>query len=230
MTVVILQSNYLPWKGYFDLVHDADKFVFYDCVQYTKNDWRNRNIIYTRNGKQWLTIPVSASAVKGCIDEVPLADASWQEVHFRTLLYGYKRAPFFHQLEELMDDYLTCKKWSTLSQLNQYLIKVISIKLGCTKEFIDSRELAPEGDRLERLIGILNKLGATRYISGKAAASYIEGKEQLFQDNGIELLYKEYPNYRPYRQLTTPFENGVSILDLVAHLKWDDIPTHIWKL
>jgi hypothetical protein len=230
MTVVILQSNYVPWKGYFDLIHDADKFVFYDCVQYTKNDWRNRNVIYTRNGKQWLTIPVSASAVKGSIDEVSLDDDSWQELHFRTLLYGYKRAPFFEQLLELMEDYLQRKKWKSLSQLNQYLIPTISKKLGCTTEFIDSRELSPDGDRLERLIDILTKLGATRYISGKAASSYIMGHEHLFQENGIELVYKEYPNYMPYRQLAMPFENGVSILDLVANLKWDNIPNHIWNL
>jgi hypothetical protein len=58
MTAVVLQSSYIPWRGYFDLIHDADVFVFYDDVQYTVNDWRNRNRIKTANGVVWLTIPV----------------------------------------------------------------------------------------------------------------------------------------------------------------------------
>ena len=229
MTVVILQSNYVPWKGYFDLIHDADVFVFYDCVQYTKNDWRNRNTIYTRNGKQWLTIPVASEAVKGAVDEVVLTDSRWQELHHRTLFFGYKRAPFFHQLEELADDYLVNKQWRSLSELNKYLITSLSARLGCATRFVDARDLSPHGDRLERLIDILKKLGATRYISGQSAAAYLRGNEGVFRDNGIELLYKKYGAYKPYRQLAEPFEEAVSILDMVANLSWEDLPSHIWN-
>jgi hypothetical protein len=229
MNVVILQSNYVPWKGYFDLIHDADVFVFYDCVQYTKNDWRNRNIIYTPNGKQWLTIPIDASAVKLNIDEVSISDAKWQNSHYRSLSVGYGRAPFFHQLRELMEDYLQEKTWISLSELNQYLIKEISKKLGCSTVFVDSRDLSLANDRIERLLGILRQLRATRYISGKSAANYLHSYEHLFHDNGIELVYKEYPTYKVYSQFSNHFEHGVSILDMIAHLSWNDIPNYIWS-
>lgn len=229
MTVVILQSNYVPWKGYFDLIHEADVFVFYDCVQYTKNDWRNRNTIYTRNGKQWLTIPVASEAVKGSVDEVKLTDSRWQQQHHRALFFGYKRAPCSHQLEELANDYLLDKQWESLSELNKYLIVSLSERLGCATRFVDARDLSPSGDRLDRLIDILGKLGASRYISGRAAAAYLSGKESLFQEHGIELIYKSYGPYKPYRQLAKPFEESVSILDLVANIPWQDIPNHIWN-
>jgi len=229
MKAVILQSNYIPWKGYFDLIYDADVFVFYDCVQYTKNDWRNRNRIYTRNGKQWLTIPVAAEAVKGAIDEVKLTDSRWQQQHHRALVLGYKRAPFFHQLRELADNYLLNKQWASLSELNQHLITSLSTRLGCATRFVNARELSPRGERVERLIDILRKLGATRYISGKAAEAYLSGNESLFEGNGIELIYKMYGPYKPYCQLSEPFEEAVSILDLVANLSWQDIPSHIWN-
>src|SRR6185436_3137217 len=101
-TFVVLQSNYLPWRGYFDLIHDADLFIFYDEVQYTKNDWRNRNIIYTKNGKQWLTIPIAQDAVKRKISEVVIQDPAWQERHYKTLHLGYKSAAQYRQLEVLM--------------------------------------------------------------------------------------------------------------------------------
>lgn len=54
--VAILQSNYIPWKGYFDIINMVDEFVLYDCVQYTIRDWRNRNQIKTPSGVAWLTI------------------------------------------------------------------------------------------------------------------------------------------------------------------------------
>ena len=57
--IAILQSNYIPWKGYFDIISKVDEFIFYDEVQYTKHDWRNRNRIKTSNGLIWLTIPVN---------------------------------------------------------------------------------------------------------------------------------------------------------------------------
>ena len=50
MKAAVIQSNYIPWRGYFDIMHDADVFVFYDDVQYTVNDWRNRNRVKTANG------------------------------------------------------------------------------------------------------------------------------------------------------------------------------------
>ena len=154
MKVVILQSNYVPWKGYFDLIHDADVFVFYDEVQYTKNDWRNRNRIYTKNGLQWLTIPVNKEAVNGKISEVKISP-EWQDLHFKSLYLGYKSAPYFSQLDELINDYLVNKKWDSLKDLNQYLIKRISGLLGIKTQFLDSANYTLSGDKIEKLIDLV---------------------------------------------------------------------------
>ena len=67
--IAILQSNYIPWKGYFDIIQKSDVFVIYDEVQYTKNDWRNRNLIKTPNGLEWLTIPVKQNNLDQKINE-----------------------------------------------------------------------------------------------------------------------------------------------------------------
>ena len=71
--IAILQSNYVPWKGYFDLIASVDEFIIYDDVQYTKNDWRNRNQIKTPTGRQWLTIPV-CQGLDQTIREVEIAN------------------------------------------------------------------------------------------------------------------------------------------------------------
>lgn len=228
-TVAILQSNYVPWKGYFDLINSVDTFIFYDIVKYTKNDWRNRNIIYTKNGIQWLTIPIDSSAVNFKINEVKINNDKWQELHFKSLFLGYKRAPYFFQLEELMNDYLKEKKWNRISELNQYLIVKISRLLGIKTEFKNAEEFEISGDRIDRLLKILNQSKASRYISGPSAQSYLKGNEYLFDDLKIQLQYFKYPKYKEYKQLSSPFENYVSILDLIANIKIEEIPSFIWE-
>jgi hypothetical protein len=198
-------------------------------VKYTKNDWRNRNIIYPKNGKQWLSIPIAAQATRLAIDEVLITDKHWQTQHFKSLYYAYKKAPHFAQLEALMIDYLQEKAWTHLSTLNQYLIRYISQKLGCNIQFYNARSFPLEGlDRVERLLVILEQLKADTYISGQAARQYLDGQERLFEAKGIDLVYKTYPNYPQYKQLATPFEQGVSIVDMIAHLEWSEIPAYIW--
>ncbi len=230
MKVVILQSNYVPWKGYFDLIQEADVFVFYDCVKYTKNDWRNRNIIYTKNGKQWLTIPIESAATNQMIQDVEIKNKNWQKLHFKTLFFGYKKAPYFYQLEELIIDYLQDKEWNSLSELNQYLLQKISEKIGIKTQFRNANEFDMTGDRVERLFSILEKLNATEYISGQAAKSYLDGQEHLFEEKKILLSFKNYPSYPVYTQLSEPFEHGVSILDLIANIEWKEIKNYIFKV
>jgi hypothetical protein len=229
MKAVILQSNYIPWKGYFDLIHDADIFVYYDEVQYTKNDWRNRNRIYTRNGLQWLTIPVAANAVKKKISEVTLQDNRWQQLHHKSLSMGYAAAPFFHQLKPLIDETYLNRQWKKLVDINRYLIEYISSLIGLTTQFLDSKDFRPEGDRVHRLVNLLKQLNADTYISGPSAKSYLAGYEKLFDENNIHLTYKDYSGYPSYPQLSEPFENAVSILDMLANLEINQIKNYIWE-
>ena len=90
--IAILQSNYIPWKGYFDIINSVDEFVFYDTEQYTKRDWRNRNKIKTPNGSIWLTIPVN---VKGkyyqSIDETTVTDNTWRRKHWNSIVSNYSK-------------------------------------------------------------------------------------------------------------------------------------------
>ncbi|HRH03974.1 MAG TPA: WbqC family protein [Bacteroidia bacterium] len=227
MKVVILQSNYIPWKGYFDLINEADVFVFYDEVKYTKRDWRNRNKIYNKNGLHWLTIPVDNSFANNKISEVVI-DSEWQETHFRSLYMGYRAAPYFHQLEPLIEDYLHQKKWTSLKELNHYLIIKISEMLGITTRFVDSATLNLDGDRVQRLVNICTQLGATEYISGPAAEEYLKDSHHLFHEKNLKLSFKSYPVYPTYKQMAEPFEHAVSILDLIAHIELSQIKKYIW--
>ena len=223
--VAVIQSNYIPWKGYFDIIHDVDLFIFLDDVQYTRNDWRNRNRIKGPDGPQWLTIPVGSSRDR-LICEVELPRTRWPQEHYRVIRQYYRKAPFFQEYRPWLEEVYLGRTWSYLSELNQFLAATIFRDfLGGKTEFRDSREFNPQGQKLERLIDILRKGKAHLYVSGPSAREYIDPKE--FERAGIELVFKDYSGYPEYPQLYPPFTHNVSILDLLFHVG-PQAPHYIW--
>lgn len=223
--VAVLQSNYLPWKGYFDIIHDVDLFIFYDDRQFTKNDWRNRNLIKTARGTEWLTVPVG-DAIDRLICDVAMTNPSWQAKHWRTLQQNYSRAPHFARYREYFEHVYLGRQWSNLSELNQALIAHIAREfLGIRTEFADSRGFAIAGDKLDRLLDLAVKSGATTYLSGPSAKDYIVADE--FDRVGIELAWKDYAGYPAYPQRFPPFEHRVSVVDLLFNCG-PESPQYIW--
>lgn len=225
MKAAVLQSNYIPWKGYFDIIHDVDLFVFYDDVQYTKRDWRNRNIILTQNGPQYLSVPVHASR-ETLICECKIADTKWKNKHYQALLSNYASTPYFRQYKDFLEYvYLECH-WEYLYQLNRYLVEKISKEfLGINTVFQDSREFASHGAKDDKLLSLLQNTGCDTYISGPAAQSYMN--VQRYTDCGINVIWKDYSGYPIYPQRFEPFNHQVSILDLLFNTG-DDAPYYIW--
>jgi len=213
--VAILQSNYIPWKGYFDLIRRVDEFILFDSVQYTRRDWRNRNLIKTNDGLKWLTIPVN---VKGQflqrINETTVNDSTWAATHWKTIRNQYARAPFFAQYDQLFSDlYAEAEKMDHLSDINTLFIRAVCNLLGIKTVLSHDTDYAiPEGKN-ERLLGLCQQAGATLYLSGPAAKSYLD--ETLFRDQGIEVEWMDYSGYPEYPQLHPPFEHGVTVLDLL---------------
>ncbi|MCC7264043.1 MAG: WbqC family protein [Candidatus Latescibacteria bacterium] len=223
--VAINQSNYIPWKGYFDIIHDVDLFIFHDDLQYTKNDWRNRNRVKTPQGVRWLTVPVGRNEHR-LICEVALGDNQWAKDHWRKLKLLYGTAPYFRKYRAFFDHVYLGMKWERLSDLNQFLIKMISRDfLGITTTFGDSRDYSLVKKKHERVIELLGKVGGTAYVSGPAAKSYLD--HSCFLSSGIELTWKDYTGYPTYRQFSPPFDHAVSILDLLF-MVGDDAPSFIW--
>lgn len=217
MKCVILQPSYIAWRGYFDQIDRADVFVFYDDVQFDKNGWRNRNLIKTAQGAQWLTIPVRT---KGAVSEaIPINkiriawEKPWPIHHWRAIQFAYKRAPFFDMYAEFFSQMYT-REPEYLGEFTIQTTVEIANLLGITNtRFLKSSELnGVSGEKTDRLIEILRRVGADHYISGPAAKDYIE--EEKFKRAGIRLEYMQY-NYPPYPQLHLPFTSKVSIIDLL---------------
>jgi hypothetical protein len=210
--VAILQSNYIPWKGYFDLVGMVDQFVLYDDVQFTKNDWRNRNLIKTATGLDWLTIPVGSN-IKRLIRDVELPKCNWREVHLRKIRESYVESAYYNEVMELVGSVLYSSEVTTLSMLNRLLIEAICRYLSIHTVFNWSWEFNQTSGKSERLASICVQAGATHYLSGPSAKSYLD--ESCFAKVGVIVEYVDYLGYPEYNQVHPPFCHNVSIMDLL---------------
>ncbi|MEF9864669.1 MAG: WbqC family protein [Christensenellaceae bacterium] len=226
LTLAVNQSNYMPWKGFFDLIHSVDLFLFYDEVQYTKNDWRNRNRIKTNAGVRWLTLPCGYDIHKSISDVTLNPNIDWQKAHYEKLKQYYKKAPYFHQFKDFLEDVYLDKKWKYLSELNQYTIQYISNTiLKCNTKFQSSTDYFSHGKKQEKLLSLLQSAKADTYISGPAAKCYMD--VDVFSKNHIKVLWKSYSDYPVYPQINGEFEHCVSILDLIFNTG-SDAPYYIW--
>lgn len=215
MRLAAVQSNYIPWKGYFDLIAQVDEFVLLDEVQYTKRDWRNRNRIKVDGQLQWLTIPVE---VKGRyeqrIDETRIADGSWAERHLRTLAHAYRRAPHFDETMALLEPlYTRHGETELLTEVNAAFLEAICAHLAIGTPITRSTQYETTDEPSQRLLDICLGARANGYLSGPAAREYLD--TERFAAAGVGVAWADYSGYAEYPQLGGEFEHGVSIVDLL---------------
>lgn len=212
--VAILQSNYIPWKGYFDLIAYVDEFIIYDDVQFTKNDWRNRNKIKTPVGVSWLTVPV---LTKGKplqkINETIINGKKWQNDHWKTLIMNYSRSCFFKEVSTWLKPLYLERDYFFISELNRTFIEAICSFLKIKTKISSSADYTLNGNKTERLANLCKQSFATEYVSGPAAKKYIDA--DIFKTVGIKLTWFDYNGHDPYPQLWGDFNHKVSILDFL---------------
>jgi hypothetical protein len=214
MRVAIVQSNYIPWKGYFDLVASVDHFVLYDEVQYTRRDWRNRNRIKTAAGVRWLTVPVQTKGgYTQRIDETRIADARWARSHWSAIEQAYRDAPAFVEVAALLAPLYARFRDDLLTDVNELLVRSVCGYLGIGTPISRSTDYPGDGDRTERLLAICASFGATKYVSGPTARAYLD--VDVFARAGVGVEFFDYTGYREYPQLHGPFVHEVSIIDLL---------------
>lgn len=198
------------------MIHMADEFVFYDDVQYTKRDWRNRNKIKTPNGLLWLTIPVlTKDKFNQTIMEVKVNGMEWKKKHLKSILINYKKASHFNGLKDFIIDLYETVNTHLLCEINYFFIKKICELLGIHTTFKYSFDFKLVNGRTERVVDLCQQLGATHLINGPSARHHMN--EELFRQAGIKVTYMDYTGYPEYPQLFPPFEHNVSVLDLILN-------------
>ena len=216
MRICIIQSSYIPWKGFFDLLDRCDEYVVFDSVQYVKGHWHNRNRIKTPSGTKWLTIPVITSGrFRQPIRDVEIAKP-WADRHWRILELNYKRAAFFEQVAPAVKGwYERAERQSRLTDVNEIFLRGIAGMLGLKTRITRDSVYPGDGLLVERLRNILQSAGADRYLSGPSARVYLD--ESKLVTAGITPEWMSYEGYPEYSQFYGNFEHEVTVLDLLFH-------------
>jgi WbqC-like protein len=221
-TICINQSNYIPWRGYFDLIRKSDEFIIADSVQYTHKDWRNRNQIKTRSGLLWLTVPVKSSgrlSTSQRIEETRITDPRWASKHLTSFHHAYHKAPCFSEVMDWLEPlYRNLTEEVMLSAVNEQLLRRLAEYLGIrsvirrTSDYVPAEAL-DRLERTERIILLCKATGATRYLTGPAARIYLDMTAMAHA--GIEVEWMDYGGHEPYRQLWGDYVPHVSIVDTI---------------
>ena len=222
----IIQSSYIPWRGYFDIINSVDEFILLDDTQYTKRDWRNRNKIKCATGLQWLTIPVY---VKGRfsqhINDVVVCDSRWAKQHWRAIELCYGKANFFTSLaDKLYWLYWEVQKLKKLSEINYLTISSLCQWLNIHTKLSYSTDYQIKSDeKNDKLIQLCLASESHSYLSGPSAKTYLQIDQ--FKQTGISVEYMNYEDYPVYPQRFHSFEPFVSILDLLCNVGLEEAPT-----
>lgn len=212
MFVAIMQSGFLPWRGYVDMLDDVDVFVLFDDVAYTSKSWRTRNRIKTETGPAWISVPVRHQWPRATIDRTHIdTSQAWQNRIAGQIHQAYRRTPYYGRyvdglLERLNGGHVT------VSELNASLLAWLCTTLGIDTEIRSARDFAASGAGEDRVLDLLGKLGATRFVNGPTAEAY--STPERYRDAGIELFYKVY-DYPDYPQVNGPFAPQMSVIDLL---------------
>jgi hypothetical protein len=212
LIAAIHQPQYLPWLGYFDKMRRADAFCYLDTVQYKKNEWQNRNRIKTSQGCQWLTVPVTYRFPQAIRDVEINNRVNWNRQHLQAIITNYRKTPYFEKYFELFEE-LLCRQWSSLSELNVALIRLIRKMLGLDhRPFVSSSKMELSNNPTDRLIDICLELGADTYLSGADGANYMNLSR--FKERGVNVIFQQF-NHPVYPQPFGEFQSHMSILDLL---------------
>jgi len=211
--IAIVQSSYIPWKGYFDLIRSVDAFLLLDNVQFTRRDWRSRNRIKTRHGIAWLSIPVQTRGrYTQLIQETTTSDPDWGRRHWETIRANYAKAPYFDRYADRLAA-LYAQSSTRLSEINHAFITAICESLGITTPIAWSSAFETRDAPTERLIDLCRAVGGTEYLSGPSARDYLD--IAAFDAAGVAVQFADYSGYPEYPQPHGPFEHSVSVLDLL---------------
>jgi hypothetical protein len=211
-TIVIQQPNYVPWIGYFGLMHRADVWVWLDDAQYTKNDWRNRNRIAGRGAGQWITVPVRSRGRFGqTIRETEIDHATdWAAHHLNAYDECYRRAPFHGLVRPLLERHLAARP-ALLVDLVVPLAEETAALFGIAPRFVRASSLGEvPGAKADRVLAICDRFDCRTYVSGPRGRDYIDPAQ--FASRGYDLRFARY-DYPPYDRGGTASSEPLSILD-----------------
>lgn len=215
MKVSIHQPHYLPWLGYFYKIQAVDKFVILDNVQYQRRGFQSRNKIGTRNGEQWLTLPILK---KGKYDQlinecVINQNEKWQKKHWLSIEHAYKKSPFYSRILDMKPLFYD-KQYLSFFHLTYDMLLWFNDVLEINTDILLSSAMNNSKQGSELILEICKKLKADEYLSGGCGSDYMD----LERFNNSNITVQDCSYVTPvYNQKNNDFIPNLSILDLLVN-------------
>lgn len=216
--IAIHQPNYLPWLGFFDKARIADCLVLLDNVPYTRGSVINRNKIKTNRGWQWITIPVYHRS-DTLIEDVLTLNSRWEQVHRKTLIMNYSKAPHFSEIDSILHK-IYQKRWPKLAEFNETIIRLLLDYLDLNPRIVRASELEVKGKSSGLLVNICKAVNDHEYLSGIGARDYLD--LSLFGKEQIAVKFQQFRSPE-YPQLFGDFIPNLSAIDYLfncGNAKW----------
>lgn len=227
MKCAIMQPTFLPWAGYFNLIGKVDTFVFLDDAQFEKNSWQNRNKILVDNQIHWITVPVSHQSHLQKINQTMISTKEkWNSRLVKTISQNYSKHPFFSEIGFIIE-IIKNNTFENLSSLNCCLIKNVIDRMNLQAKILQSSSLGINGIRTDRLIKILEHIGATEYLSPVGARGYLE-TDKFEEKTSVKLHYQEFilDKYSQFKN-KGEFASHLSFIDVVCNIGFYEFKNYI---
>lgn len=217
MIVAIHQPEFMPWLGFFDKMHKADKYVVFDHVQFKKRYFENRNRIKCGNEAVWVTLPVkSKGKYLQRINEVEIENSiPWQRKIWESIRHCYTNSNYLNDYSQELETLLLTDRYEMLMDFNLAFIEWFRKVLNINTPTVFSSKLGVEDYSGSGLIlEICRKLGANQYLCGPSGKDYLNIDD--FEKEGIEIIWQDF-KHPSYHQNGTEFIPYLSTLDLIVN-------------
>lgn len=219
MRLAVMQPYFLPYIGYYQLLHQADIFVIYDRIKYVKGGWVNRNRILQNGGPAYITLPLHKASDAALIDERLLSEDFPQQKKklLNKIRESYRTAPFFDAVFPLVEEILTFGEkernlFVFLSHSLRQTADYLGIDPGKIKTYSDLK--LPDPDTMyDRLFDICRHYGAQEYVNPPGGIEIYDPAR--FTAAGITLRFLMPENITYAQKTGKDFVPHLSILDVM---------------
>jgi len=208
------QPNFIPYLGFFDKAIKCDVFVLLDCVEFSKQNWQNRNKIRTSDGWMWLTLPIKKGSSKLPIRLVELSEGKWRKRIWKSIMYSYNRAPHWENYHGEIQELVTNSS-EKLLDYNIAWLEWLFKELDIACQVVPQSELDIQGKASELILRLGKALSCDVYLSGVGAKDYLD--EKLLMDEGIDVVSQNF-KHPEYKQVFEPFIPHMSVLDGILNI------------
>lgn len=213
MILTAHQPVYIPWLGLFHKIFLAEQFCIFDIAQYQTKDYNNRNLIKTHQGEIWLTVPVeSKDHFQKKLCDIKIINNGWNKKHLKSIQLSYKKASFYNEYIEGLEQILIGKQYEFLTDLNTDILKFMLSAFDIHVPILKASDYDFTGSKSDLVLDMCIKLKANKYIFGSQGKSYAD--LESFNKNKIKVYFQEY-NHPEYTQLHGSFLPYMSALDLL---------------